>query len=79
MNKDYQELVLQWKTHEVSRFLLSQFEESRVDLISQIASGRITADNAAEKNFMLGKLELLNQVLDEEFYTDLIESLQEGL
>ena len=56
-----------------------QFHQNRADLLRQIATGMITNESAPEKNFMLGKIELLNDILDEDFYQDLIESLQGGI
>lgn len=77
-NKNYQEMVYQWKNHEVTIYLLRQFHQNRIDIVNDLVSTKITSDTMHDKNFKLGKLELLNEVLDDDFFNDLIESLQEG-
>ena len=69
-------MVLQWKNHEVTKFLMKELNNNRDDLKSSASHGLITADTINQKNYDLGKLELLNYLLDEDFYQGIVEDLE---
>lgn len=74
--KNYRELVLQWKSHEVTNYLLNQLYDERNAIVADFGLGMITEESIHKKNFQAGKLELLNQLLDEDFFKELIEDME---
>jgi len=64
--------VLQWKNHEVTEYLMRNFLARRKDILDDLAAGMITEESMHKKNFDLGKLEIINELLDEDLYEDLI-------
>ena len=46
-------------------------------MISVILNGQITDENMGDKNFRLGRLDVLNHLISEELFDDLIDSMGE--
>ena len=57
---------------------MKSFRQKRKDLIEDMAVGMITDESMHKKNFDLGKLDILNELLDDDFYDDLIDTLTTG-
>ena len=68
--------MLQWKNHEVTNYLLNQLSNERDAIVADFGLGMITEDSIHKKNFQAGKLELLNQMLDDDFFRELIEDME---
>lgn len=50
----------------------------RRDLIESMAAGMVTGESIHQKNFDLGKLSVINEILSDDFYDDLIDTLTTG-
>ena len=56
--------------------LLRLMRDEREIVIGTILRGEISKENVGSKNFSLGKLELLNDLLDDDLYGDLVAALE---
>jgi len=68
--------VYQWKNHRVTQALRDAAREQKTILIELLLTNRIDQNNIGEKNFQLGKLEILNYILSEEVFDDLNEEME---
>lgn len=55
--------------------MIRDLKERRKDIMADMAVDMITEESMHKKNFDLGKLSIINELLDEDFYEDLIDSL----
>lgn len=56
--------------------LRSAAREQREVLIELLLTGHINKDNVGDKNFQLGKLEILNYILSEELFDDMQDEME---
>ena len=63
--------VYQWKNHRVTKVLRIKLAEDRQAIIERLLAGQISQDNMGDKNFQLGRLDVINSLLAEDIFDDL--------
>lgn len=66
-----------WKNHPVTKHLFKGFEEEQKALVNFMVSGVIDVDSMHDKNFKLGRLALLSELLDIDYFEELVDDIYE--
>ena len=61
----------------MTQVLLRLMKDEREHMVQHLLKGEIQKDNIGSKNFALGKIELLDELLEEELFNDLIAGMED--